>query len=69
MKVKSFFLLFLATVTFPFGVMGQRVWSLSDCVSYAIEHNVDVKMRENDVDLQRNSVASVRSQFFACRYS
>ena len=63
MKVKLCFLILLAMVTFPSSVTGQRSWSLSDCVSYAIEHNVDVKMRENDVDLKRNSVASVRSQF------
>lgn len=39
----------------------QKLWTLSECIDYAIEHNYEVKKSQNQVDalkLQRNSLKS-----------
>ena len=39
----------------------QKLWTLSECIDYAIEHNFEVKKSQNQVDalkLQRNSLKS-----------
>ncbi|MCM1021435.1 MAG: TolC family protein [Muribaculum sp.] len=40
-----------------------EVWSLEKCVSYAIEHNINVQLRGNEVESGKLSVAQAKSRF------
>lgn len=65
MKMK----LFLATLLFPLLGMSQTVWTLEDCIAYALENNISIKQSEIDLkatDIDRkqavgNFIPSVNS--------
>ncbi len=40
-----------------------EAWSLDSCINYALEHNLSVKTRDNDIVSARLSVTEAKSQF------
>ena len=46
---KSMILLLLAFVQMQ-GVAQQKEWTLSDCINYALEHNISVRQSELNVE-------------------
>jgi len=45
-------------------VSAQRVWSLQQCVDYALENNIQIKQQELGTDFQQNQVNQAKSDRF-----
>lgn len=43
--------------------MAQKDWTLSQCIDYAIEHNISLKQRENECERQKVSLSTARNAF------
>jgi outer membrane protein len=41
---------------------GRKVWSLQECIDYAGKHNLDIKMRQADIDRQRVVLNTARNR-------
>jgi len=56
--MKKFLLLFFATLTVSAlpGYSQQKVWSLEECVRYAIENNIQIKQQIIQTEYQRNAL-------------
>ena len=39
-------------------------WTLQQCIDYALEHNIDIKMRQQDVATGNLQVADSKHAFF-----
>ena len=50
-----FVVLFLLMVP-VFSSYGQKVWSLEDCIGYAIANNIQIKQQKLNLDMQENNV-------------
>jgi Outer membrane protein len=35
-----------------YGINAQKIWTLSDCVQYAMENNIDIKRQQTEIDRQ-----------------
>lgn len=58
--------------TFAWGQEPSKRWSLEECIRYAIEHNIDLKQKEQDqesrrVELHTNQVQLVARSECQCR--
>lgn len=61
MKKISIALLFLFALQMS---AQQKVWSLKECVEYALENNITVKQSELDVKLQEENVRTAKGNFY-----
>ena len=54
MKRKLYFILpvFLFSFSLPEPMDAQTKWSLSDCIQYALDHNLDIKRQQTEIDRQ-----------------
>ncbi len=55
MKKAILFLCFLATLGFA-PVKAQKVWSLEECINYALENNLQIKRQEGNVEYNKNNM-------------
>jgi outer membrane protein len=55
MKKAILFLCFLATLGLA-PVKAQKVWSLEECISYALENNLQIKRQEGNVEYNKNNM-------------
>ena len=42
-------------------VVAQEQWSLRQCIDYAIAHNIDIKLQENNVRNQEVSLSTAKN--------
>ena len=55
MKKTILFLCCLATLGFA-PVKAQKVWSLEECINYALENNLQIKRQEGNVEYSKNNM-------------
>lgn len=55
----SLILLFLAPASLP--AQTAREWSLQECVSYALAHNLSIRQQEDNVQLQKIQLSTTRN--------
>ncbi|MDR1380483.1 MAG: TolC family protein [Tannerella sp.] len=52
-----------AALLLPAGIQAQtKVWSLQECIDYAREHNLDMKMRQTGIDQQKVNLNTARNK-------
>jgi outer membrane protein len=60
---KIFILIFASLLSFQGSVFSQqKVWSLEECIKYAIEHNITIKQQVIQTDVQKNSLDLAKFQ-------
>ncbi len=52
--MKKLFVLFIATLSQLSPSLAQRQWTLDECISYAVDHNINIQQRE--LDIKKNQV-------------
>lgn len=61
-KVMKRIIAMLTIATASTVTMWADTWSLDSCINYAVEHNLTVKTRQNDIESSKLSVTSAKSQ-------
>lgn len=51
----------IALMLVAYSAMAQQVWTLSECIDHAIEHNITIKRQETNVKAQEISLSSAKS--------
>ncbi|MDO5341768.1 MAG: TolC family protein [Bacteroidia bacterium] len=63
MMRNKIFLFFVMATLISAGIQAQEKWSLDDCIQYATEHNINIKSKAVEMELQNNNVTSAISSF------
>lgn len=70
MNFRSLTILLSVTMLFAMSASAQRMWTLSDCISYAMEHNLQIQQSQNalrsaEVDVKQSKAALFPSLSFS----
>ncbi len=63
--VYSLLLLFIGSIV-TYAQQTNKVWSLEECVDYAIHNNISVKKSELATQLKEADVTSAKMNFYPC---
>ena len=61
--IYSVLLVFLGVIS-GFSQQNNKVWSIEECVAYAIQNNISVKQSELSTELQENEVTRAKMNFY-----
>lgn len=60
-EINIVFILLLLTSSVPVSLLAQEKWTLSECIEYALLHNIKVKQQKNEtqkLEIERNTLKS-----------
>lgn len=52
MNTKSTILLLISIIIFGYNANSQKKWTLEECITYALQHNIDIKQTKLQMDIQ-----------------
>ena len=71
MKRLTFILVIVGLIFhFEYGYSQEKKWTLSECIDYAVTHNIEVKQSDNQIQNLKVEKNTLKKQFptgFECR--
>ena len=61
--MNKYFNILLAAMMAGSGHTFAETWNLEKCINYAIEHNIDVKLRDNEAESSRLQITQAKSRY------
>ncbi len=61
---RKYFTLFLLITLSSLSVKAQKQWTLEQCIDYALQHNIEIKQKELNLQIQQSNVTQSKATLF-----